>query len=49
MNLLNVVLILAIASFVLVIASAAGIGRVPLWVAVLLLALLAIVKAWPPR
>ena len=45
--LLNVGIVLAIAAFILTIAAAAGIGRVPLWIAVLLLSLLAILKAWP--
>jgi len=47
MTLLNVSIVLAIAAFVLTICAAAGIGRVPLWVAVLLLSLLAILRAWP--
>jgi len=45
-NILTISLILALTAFVLAIASA--IGRAPLWAAVLVLAVLALVKALPP-
>ena len=45
-NILTISLFLAIAAFALTIASA--IGRAPLWAAVLVLAVLALVKALPP-
>lgn len=46
-NILTISLFLAIAAFVVTIAAA--MSRAPLWVAVLLLAVLALVKALPPR
>jgi hypothetical protein len=46
MTLLNIGLVLALAAFLVTIASA--MGKAPLWVAVLLLTVLALVKALPP-
>jgi hypothetical protein len=43
---LTVVVILAVAAFVCTVASAAW-GRVPLWVAVLLLSLIELLRAFP--
>lgn len=45
MTLLNVTLVLAFAAFVMALVSAAG--RAPLWVAVILLAILELVRALP--
>lgn len=45
-NILTLSLVLAITAFVVTIAAA--MSRAPLWVAVLLLAVLALVKALPP-
>lgn len=47
MNILTVSLVLAGAAFLCTIASA--MSRCPLWVPVLLLTVLALVKALPPR
>lgn len=49
MTILTLVLALAVAAFALTLAAAAGIARVPLWVPVLLLAMVEVIKAWPPR
>lgn len=46
-NILTISLVLAIAAFVVTIAAA--MSRAPLWVAVMLLSVLALVKALPPR
>ena len=46
MNILTLSIVLAGAAFLLTIASA--VGRAPLWAAVLVLAVLALVKALPP-
>jgi hypothetical protein len=46
MTLLNVGIVLALAAFLVTIAAA--MNRAPLWVAVLLLTVLALVKALPP-
>jgi hypothetical protein len=46
-NILTIAMILALTAFVVTIAAA--MGRAPLWVAVLLLTVLALVKALPPR
>lgn len=45
MNWLNIEVFLALAAFVLVVVSAAG--RAPLWAAVLLLSVLALIKVLP--
>jgi len=45
-TLLNVAVLLALAAFLVTIAAA--MNRAPLWVAVLLLTVLALVKALPP-
>jgi hypothetical protein len=47
MNILTLALILALTAFVLTIAAA--MSRAPLWVAVFVLAVLALLKALPPR
>jgi hypothetical protein len=47
MNLLNVELVLAVLALLLTIA--AGVGRAPIWVAVLLLCVLALTRSLPGR
>ena len=47
MNLLTVEIVLAVLALLLTIAS--GLGRAPIWVAVLLLCVIALVKALPGR
>jgi hypothetical protein len=42
---LTLAILLALAAFIVTIAAA--MGKAPLWVAVLLLAVLALLKAWP--
>jgi hypothetical protein len=46
MTLLNIGIVLALAAFLVTIASA--MSRAPLWIAVLLLTILALMKALPP-
>ena len=46
MNILTVSIVLALLALLLTVAAAAG--KAPLWIAVLLLAVLALVKALPP-
>jgi hypothetical protein len=46
MTLLNIGIVLALAAFLVTIASA--MGKAPVWIAVLLLCILALMKALPP-